>query len=385
MVMVTGRQESLQRKRALLVDLRAAIKRGQLRPDAKIPGLTSLARRYGLSKPTVLEALQPLINDGTLRVRPSVGIFVGQSRSAGGFYVLLVGSRRAAESWAFTHNVLHGFEDRVAALGASALVLEVDAFLGGASHDPASVLGVFAFNGGGLPDVLNRIDAATPVVHYLGGVGTDDLTDPRLSFVDLDNITGGEMAARQLLWAGLHDIAFLGLHRPHERQFPWSRQRAEGWEKVMRGHHPWADLVELTPHRGPAPGVAQDGPEAAADARVQVASIAADQARNFEACIGADDTVIVALAKEFEARGVPESERPVMVGFEGLASAMPHVLTSVRPRWGELGARAADMLFQATRGRRYPGGRLEIVPMSVVPRPARTVAGSRESPFRRTG
>ena len=102
------------------------------------------------------------------------------------------------------------------------------------------------------------------------------------------------------------------------------------------------------------------------NARALVSALAAARLCEFDACVGADDAVIVAMATKLAVSGVPEVRWPVMVGFEGLAQAAPYVLSSVRPDWEGLGVNAADALLALACGRRTRGNAVSLASMTVV-------------------
>lgn len=347
-------------------DLVSSIERAELRAGDQIPSLVSLAKRYGLSKPTVLATLQPLLDDGTLCAVPSVGMFVGEVRDRRpGCYVMLTGPDRPGLEGPPLHNTSHGFEDRITWHGGACAVLTVDDYL--TQHAAGSlppVRGIFSFVAGSSTDILSTLDDFARLVVYLGGRRPPEgAEDDRVTYVDLDNVSGGRLAAEALLRSGHERIAFLGLHAPGVPHFGWSRQRAEGWETAMRRRQPRGDLVSI--HPDPPRGSGAGHYERALS---QVASHAADQLPRFDACVGADDLVLTHLADELRARGIDRSLWPAMVGFEGLQSAEGYVLTSVRPRWTDLGRMAADHLVQGSTMRRSLT-RVSEVAMTVISRP----------------
>ncbi|MGD7705898.1 substrate-binding domain-containing protein [Microlunatus sp. Y2014] len=364
---MTSRLQANRRRSELVSGLLSAIDRAELRPGDQIPSLTSLAKQYELSKPTVLATLQPLLDDGTLESVPSVGIFVAELHDRQpGCYVMVYQPRQPGEpAMAPLPTAAHGFEDRMAWHGGKSVVLGVQDFLRQQSQASLpTVHGVFAFAGVRLDEVLATLEPATRLVAYLGGrIPPGDPVDDRVSFVDLDNVSGGRLAAEQLLRGGHESIAFLGLHTPDNPYFRWSRMRARGWAEAVRRRRPRATLLCIRPE--PAEGV---GPEHYERALAEVARNAADRLDEFDACIGADDMVLIMLARELRRRGVPRDDWPAMVGFEGLSDAADLIVTSVRPRWADLGASAADHLIMTPGDPRHPA-RVSEVAMTVVARP----------------
>lgn len=357
---MTTRSEAAERAHHLVVELRAAISRGKLAPGVQIPAASSLARRYQLSRPTALKALQPLIDDGTLRVVPSVGIFVAEPNHArSGCYVLLVESLRSVR-W-ITHAAVRGFEERITQRGGRSIVLDRPTLLNPSARALLpSMLGVFVFTEADVTDaVLDSLDASMPVVTYLAGSPPPPVRETNhLTHVDVDNVSGGSLATADLLRDGHHDVLFVGLHIDGQPHFPWSAQRAEGWAHTLRRHNPRSHLRCVQPsHHDPQKAI-----------RLAVEA-AVEPALHHQAVVGADDLVMIELSRQLSASGIPSDRWPIMVGFEGLSEAADLVTTSVRPRWEQLGAKAADHLFDASRGRPRVNGTVALAPMSLVSRP----------------
>ncbi|WP_028933968.1 GntR family transcriptional regulator [Pseudonocardia spinosispora] len=61
---------------ALAAALVAKIRRGELRPDDKLPPVRSLAKEYDVTSATVQRAVQQLALDGHVKTVPNVGSFV---------------------------------------------------------------------------------------------------------------------------------------------------------------------------------------------------------------------------------------------------------------------------------------------------------------------
>lgn len=360
---MTSRQEAAARRTALVVDLVADISRGRLALGTAVPSVSCLAKRYGIGAPTVVQALRPLVDDGTLSVRPGVGYFVAGPARPNCHYVVLVGSRQRAESWPVTRQLLRTFETQIAAMGGQADIREVDEFL--AEHSPTdpAPFGLFHFTGGRLDEVVARVGPATPLVRYLGGGSAPPPSSGGMINIDLDNVEGGRIATRQLLCAGHSAVAFIGIHTATGRRFPWSRQRAQGWLETMHRHQPRAPLLQVLPRQSAGPEVSDRA--AAIDARHQVAREAVHRLAEFSACVASEDLVLEALARELRAQRVPESRWPAMVGFERLVR-LPSLVASVEPDWAGLGGRAAELLLGAARKRR-PSPGVATVAMSVSP------------------
>jgi len=56
--------------------LRAQIEQGEIPPRRPLPSLTRLVQETGLAKGTIRKAIQVLVDEGLVRVRPGWGTFV---------------------------------------------------------------------------------------------------------------------------------------------------------------------------------------------------------------------------------------------------------------------------------------------------------------------
>lgn len=359
---MASRQETAERTRALVTELRARIRRGDFPAGTRIPALDVLGRRHGLSKPTVLAALQPLIADGTLESRTRVGIFVADASRSAGVHVIVT-SRRQTQAAI----VRKAFTARIDELGGETLALDVAEFLRLARADLPPVLGAFVFTHERTGDVVAALDSTVPIVRY--GPADDTDADPRtVTHVDLDNADAGTRAARELLFSGHSQIAFLGMHGADHRWYPWSSRRAAGAAEVVRHHQSRTPLLQVMAP-WPIGSVRLSEQSVSTRVRARVAILAADRRDEFSACIGADDHMVAALSHELRARGVPEADWPVMVGVEGLPTGAATHVASVVPGWAALGARAGQVLFDGATGRRSHTGQVELVPATgVTPR-----------------
>lgn len=363
---VADRQATARRKSALLSDLRAAIARAELRPGDQITPLRELVETYKLSKPTILQALQPMVDSGVLRSVPSVGIFVASpENSREGCHVLLTPPvQENKEQTPLVYPVMHGFEERIASFGGHSVILSSADFLSATTQRALPpVLGVFSFMGGRDVEVDRLLPAQTPQVRYLGAQPVPVERVESVSYVDLDNVAGGRLAAQQMLRNGFRDIAFLGVHTDGESHFPWSRLRESGWEEAIQRSHPDAEIVRIRPESG-----CGDAPNYARAVEL-VARSAVKNLDKFSACVGADDFVLITLIRELREQNVPESQWPAMVGFEGLAGAEDYVVSSVRPRWAEIGSLAAEILCNRVNLPTATIPEVNLVSMTVISRP----------------
>jgi len=62
--------------RQIIADLTEQIDRGQLLPGEKLPSTRELAQHYGVSRGTVRDAINRLLDSGVLRGHTGLGVFV---------------------------------------------------------------------------------------------------------------------------------------------------------------------------------------------------------------------------------------------------------------------------------------------------------------------
>lgn len=62
--------------RRIIADLKQQIDRGQLPPGRKLPSTRELAEHYGVSRGTVRDAINRLLDAGVLRGHMGLGVFV---------------------------------------------------------------------------------------------------------------------------------------------------------------------------------------------------------------------------------------------------------------------------------------------------------------------
>ena len=67
--------------RQLVGQIRAAVARGQLLPEARLPSVRDLSRQLVINPNTVARVYTELEREGVLNTRPGLGVFVAQPRS----------------------------------------------------------------------------------------------------------------------------------------------------------------------------------------------------------------------------------------------------------------------------------------------------------------
>ena len=74
-----GSKESQPKYRQIVESLRANIKSGQYRNGARLPSEAELVRRFGVSRMTVVKAMQQLQQEGLLVRRTGSGTYLAES------------------------------------------------------------------------------------------------------------------------------------------------------------------------------------------------------------------------------------------------------------------------------------------------------------------
>jgi len=331
-----GRAAEQQGEAALVAHVSEAIRRGVLAPGDSLPSLRELGARFGMTRDAAHAALKPMINAGRLEARPRSGLFVAATArtAAGACFVM---TSRPPASWtrhpAHSPTVSHGFERQIALRGGLSLHWT--------SEDPLPVVpaGVFRFSApaptgtADLPQVLFS-DAPVP-----------EAADAPLDRVLFDDVAGGRDATRHLLDRGYRRIAFLGRHFTDAASLHnWAVGREDGWRAALGEAQP------LAFHATDAELALRGVEGAAYDIARAVAARAVDRRVDYDAVVGVDDVAVEAYLAVWRDRGLPEEALPALVGFEDLPEVRCPSVTSLRPPWEQLGAVAADLLWQRVVG-----------------------------------
>ena len=145
------RRDVTEKKAVLLREIHAAHRSGQWAPGEAVPALTELAARYGLSKRIVNEELDVLVAEGLLFKVPRVGTFVAHAPVGEfEFYLLALDDEDAQKigNDAILMQIRHGFEEQIAGLGGSSLVMSVSNALENARAGALPpIAGVFRYGG----------------------------------------------------------------------------------------------------------------------------------------------------------------------------------------------------------------------------------------------
>lgn len=358
--MATTRKEILERKNALLSDLRFAHQRGEALPGEMAVSQRELSAKYGLSVRTISIELQKLVDEGVLYTVPRVGTFVGQPRAARDnlFLAIFAYLDKPNTQWAGVRN---GFEERIAALGGTSLVVDyatAERFRGTGETAPA---GVFELHYQRTEPVW--MESGVPRVEF----GELNHVCPGSDAVYFDNDDGGWKATRHLLGLGHRKIAFIGLHGEDEKPnfLLWSQQRQAGWRRALEAAGLSADGLSFRPPHTPE---TEQNVMEAATREIATRLLRRD---DITAVVAANAHAAHGLFQVLRAQNRPSADWPAIVGFDNeLAQSSDdamHIVTALRLPWEEIGRQSADLLWQRAQGLDSEPQQLS-VPMTLIPR-----------------
>jgi len=161
-----------------------------------------------------------------------------------------------------------------------------------------------------------------------------DAVHPALPSIAVDDVAGGEMAARHLVELGHRRIALIG-DRPPEFRFEWSRDRTTGYERALE-------------HAGIAvrPEYVREGTRLLHVARA-IASELLSLAEPPTAIFAASDTQALGALEAARSLGIRVPEELSVVCFDDIEAAGYVGLTTVRQPLVESGRRGAELLLRA--------------------------------------
>jgi DNA-binding LacI/PurR family transcriptional regulator len=162
-----------------------------------------------------------------------------------------------------------------------------------------------------------------------------DTAHPQLPRVVIDNIHGGELAARHLLERGHTRIGFIGDHPTSPYGFTSSEDRRRGFRGALlrAGVAPDHRLERVGPH----------GREYAETATAELLALPEPPTAIF----ASSDLQAIGVLKAAEHRGVRVPEDLAVIGFDDVDLAEIVGLTTIRQPLREGGALAADLLLAA--------------------------------------
>ncbi len=359
--MSTTRKETLERKNALLRDLRLAHHHSVALPGDIALSQRELSAKYGLSMRTISIELQKLVDEGVLYTIPRVGTFVGRPHAARNnlFLVIFRYLDEPNSQWA---TVRAGFEERIASLGGTSVVLDYET----ARHyrtagEIVAPAGIFELHDKGQDAIW--LEPGMPHVEF-GELGNVHAGSDAVYF---NNSDGGLKATRHLLALGHTKIAFLGLHPAQGDPgfFLWSQEREAGWRRAMiEAGHSTEGLVVLPEHT----------PDFEVEALVSLSFDIANrllEQDNFTAVVAVNAHTAQGLFQALRTSHRSTDLWPAIVGFDteiadSTGDAM-HIVTTLRLPWEELGREAANLLWERAHGR-LTDFEQRLVPMTLIPR-----------------
>lgn len=356
------RKEVGERRRSLRQEITEGFRQGLLRPGMLVPPVRELALRHSLSKEIAHQEIQRLVEEGVLYTIPGAGTFFGHPpTNTRAFFLFTDDSDVALPSLSF------GFAQRIAELGGATLVLPIgEARSGALDGNLPPIAGVWDSTENspvGLPWGPDRRE-----IRRVGFI--THIEDPLcMDAVGLDDYDGGRQAAQHLIRLGHKRIAYLGMHPDGgdvPQAYSWSQLREEGWRNALTeaglvgsgmAFHPNDSVfTAVFDESTAANGAVNDNVEAIIDTEVT-------------AVVAANDRTALLLIRALRRLGCRGDRWPAMVGFDNLASGRGHLLTSLHRPMDQVGAAAADILWERYRGiNTEPGPLRRLVPMVLLPR-----------------
>ncbi len=347
--------------------LRQRCKGGQWVAGQMLPSLRQLAGEFGVSKEAATLVLRELAGEGLLSIVPNVGTFVGNATpEVRELYLFLMPVTEPLDSSQAQHRLQVGFETRIAELGGASIALKYsqawEARQQGLLPQFAGIFDLAYGEGGG--DWPH--DPQVAQVRFGNENSHLPLVDLETDTVNFDNEGGGFLATRHLIESRHERIAYLGLHPENTSldsatAFKWSIAREAGWRRALGEAHLLDDL-----YFGP-----QQQPPANWNQAKQAISEVAQRmllCPRIDAVVAATDHVAHAFMEVLKGAGIPTLHWPAIVGFDNLRCEEGHVMSSMEIPNDQIGAVAADLLWERRHGllNEFPVARY--VPMRLVAR-----------------
>lgn len=366
-----GRREAQQQMIEMQNSFRLSVSEGRLSPNTMLPPVRELAEQFGLSHMAVARSLQTLVEEGVLRSVPRVGYFVGApvEREAG-TYLMMIGRLKDLQG---VHHVQMqvGFENRISKLGGSSLVMDWQAANNAKKRGALPGLaGIFNLSTLELFDEAENVDAK---YQHVPGVWFGLPKPERAAYdtVSFDDFAGGARATRHLLGLGHRRIAFLGLHtlrdgatrlRDCENDgLLWSVERHNGWTDVL--HESGIEPTDLYFHPRETASSYDANQQMKAIGEGALQLIESLQKRQITAVVAVNGAACRALIEAFVTLGIEPSDQPALVSFDD-----EQLISSIRLPWHELGAAAANLLWERHQGTLRGAAVHRAVAMRLIPR-----------------
>lgn len=349
------RRETVERKAALLRDLREACRSGALVVGEMAPSHRELAQKYHLSVGVVGQELQKLVQEGLFRSTPGVGTFVGQPRNASVQPYLLILPHQM-QPGDYGSQIQMGFEERIAQLGGVSLMLTVqEAIEHLNAGELPSLAGVYEHHS---TQFIGALGGQLPSVCF--GKPGNERTD--VDMIHFDDGDGGQQATRHLIAMGHRNIAFLALRDEGDSSiYFWSAEREEGWRCAML--QAGLSVQDMAFHAAVGSDRRDEQIAAAREAAVDLA-----RRRDVEAVIAANSFALQGLFEALNQAGVPLERWPAVVCFDDDPMVAGAIASYLRLPWENVGQTAAQLLWERKTGRLTGPGQQKSVPMRLIPR-----------------
>jgi LacI family transcriptional regulator len=356
----------------IAAELEQAAASGALPPGSRLPSELELARRHGVSRGTVRQALTTLRHRGVITAVPGKGSFVrapepapATRRARTGTVGVVVPSVARP----YVPETLQGIDDHLHQRGWSMVVASSGSTVEQQAARVARIVaggaaGVIAYpiDHGEQSSLFEAVQRrGVPLVfidRYVPGLAVDAVTP--------DNVGGAFAVVAHLVELGHRAIGFVSTDNLTTTSV---FERYAGYRQALVTHDLAPDpALELTtlPVSAGRPAM-----QAATPAAV-VATIAAylDRPERPSAVFALHDVLAMYVCRAAAACGLRVPDQLAVVGFDDdpLAAAhLPPLTTVAQPREA-IGSRAAELLVDRLDGREAPGGRITLPSRLVVRR-----------------
>ncbi len=341
--------------------LRREIGSGGLGPGSALPSEVELARRYGVSRATVRQALGGLAEGGLVRRVPGRGTFVRPA--TGSAAAPVIGLVVAGLHGLFLAQILDGVRRAAGQAGAAITLASADR---GPGHEEAALREVRAHGAAGALIVSSPASAPPPALY--GEVLAQGFplvfVDRSPPGIDAASVTSNNAAGARLL--ALH-LARLG-HRSFgyilSRDYPVSSaaERLQATREALQAAGVPPAALRAVPVRGAEGDPARPHVE-------QAVALLLGAGGPPSAILCTNDELAMDVLFALRRHGLRVPDQVSLAGFDDVpyAELVHPPLTTVRQFPTEMGARAAALLLALIRERRASGPRL-LLPVELLVR-----------------
>ena len=369
---MAARNETSQRKTALMQDLREAQLRGEGARNESPISQRELSARYELSGRTVSLLLQQLMQEGVLYTVPRVGTFLGPPLVASpDLYLFVTPVSRQNYAWATNIGAMQaGFADQVAQIGGASYALSLEELNWHLKEgNLTGVAGIYLYNVSRPIELLEQCGASGVVFEEDNAYQDNELL---IGTVDYDNEDGGIQATRHLMALGHRDIAFLGLHKAGhqanhqmgELSLSWSTLRQEGWSRVLQSAGQDIHTLSFLPVT--TSPIAHESQRATAR-EVAVQMMDAISTRQITAVVAVNVLAAQGLVQAMQEASIPREDWPALVCFDDAPRGAASGISYLRLPWEKIGAEAAQLLWERRKTPDLKRPQRRLVKMNLVP------------------